>query len=1103
LLPGTTYHYQVFATNNGGSAAGSDAAFSTPALAPTVTTAAASSIASGTATLNATVNPNGASTACYFEYGLTTSYGSTSATNTLTGTSAQSVGITISSLLPGTTYHFRVKATNSVGTATGSDATFVTLALAPTATTTSPAINITSSSASLRASVNPNGASTTYYFEWGLTTSYGSTTTAGTLTGTSTQSVTNSLTGLLPGRTYNFRVRAANSVGTNFGANVAFSTPATAPGVTTSAASSIGATNATLNASVSANGATTQFYFQYGSTTNYGSSTSPINISSTASGALSVQVNGLSPATTYQYRAVASNSLGAAFGNNLTFTTANAKPSVTTLAASNLGTNAASFNASVNPNGAATTYYFEYGPTTSYGTRMATNTLSAGNTLQSLSLTATGLAVATSYHYRIQASNSLGTSTGADVVFLTSAAQSASGVGAAGSTLTAIVNPNGLASTLYFQYGLTTDYGGETAPVSLGSGTSPLTVNFDVGGLLPNETYHYRYVLVNSGGTTYGADSTFTTTLIAPSAGTALQFQSFSLSPGWNAIFLQVQPTNTDINFLFAGVPIESVWTYNSRLTSVDFIEDPSEPVWNRRDWLVHIPTNQVESFQNNLFHLSANRAYLVKVAGNAAATLTVCGRPVLRNLEWRPDTFNLRGFPVATVTPPTFLSFFRPSAAHYNSVSGQLESIYRLNAAGQWTLVQPQELMRAGEAYWVYCRGASDYAAPLSARPSFGTELNYGTQVDELSIALKNSSDVPHTVTVRDLSTPSIFSYSSFDPALGNQWINLPTALNVTVAAGQVFNLRLALRRQDFLNPLRESILVIDDSGGVRYQVAMSAEKIVPAERVAAMDLGDAAKARFYAGLWVGDAIVNGVNEVNAGNLVTNTITNAITSEVMQEVTRVGVSTNPAPTKSEFALRLILHVGTNGETRLLREVIQLFKPGTFTNDVNGIRVQDQPSREILLTDDSLIGRYQGALPRDGQFVGRRISSATFDFDGRATNSLLLTGSFGGTNTIVGAINLPPSFATHPFRHKYHPDHDNLNAVFQDDGLTAEVYSITRQFSIRFTTNAPAGPLASSLGYKAMGGVFRETLLGLHRDPIVVQGNFTLKRVSTTGVLNQ
>jgi alpha-tubulin suppressor-like RCC1 family protein len=73
------------------------------------------------------------------------------------------------------------------------------------------------------------------------------------------------------------------------------------------------------------------------------------------------------------------------------------------------------------------------------------------------------------------------------------------------------VNPNGLDTTVYFQYGLTTSYGATTTPQDIGSGSSLVSFNAPLAYLLPGTTYHYRIVSSNSNGTTYGPDLTFTT----------------------------------------------------------------------------------------------------------------------------------------------------------------------------------------------------------------------------------------------------------------------------------------------------------------------------------------------------------------------------------------------------------------------------------------------------------------------------------------------------------------------------------------------------------------------------------------------------------------
>jgi hypothetical protein len=141
LSANTTYHTRFVATNAGGTAEGADVLVKTLVqLAPEAVTGAASGVGQSTATLGGTVNPEGAETTCLFEYGTSTSYGSSVPCSAAagSGSSAVAVGASLSGLAAGTTYHFRVVATNSGGTMSGADATFTTTA-APVEKTTPPA----------------------------------------------------------------------------------------------------------------------------------------------------------------------------------------------------------------------------------------------------------------------------------------------------------------------------------------------------------------------------------------------------------------------------------------------------------------------------------------------------------------------------------------------------------------------------------------------------------------------------------------------------------------------------------------------------------------------------------------------------------------------------------------------------------------------------------------------------------------------------------------------------------------------------------------------------------------------------------------------------
>ena len=192
---------------------------------PVAITNPATLFASFSATLNGSVDPNGLTTSVYFQYGTTTGYGFTTAPHTKTGNTSQSVSANISGLTASTTYHFRIVTTNSAGTRYGSDRTFTTLP--PTGfpmVTTKPATNVATFAATLNGLLDPHGLTTSVYFQYGRTTSYGNRTPNQTKTGNNYQNVSANIAGLSAHTTYHFRIVATNSVGTRYGSDRTFTT---------------------------------------------------------------------------------------------------------------------------------------------------------------------------------------------------------------------------------------------------------------------------------------------------------------------------------------------------------------------------------------------------------------------------------------------------------------------------------------------------------------------------------------------------------------------------------------------------------------------------------------------------------------------------------------------------------------------------------------------------------------------------------------------------------------------------------------------------------------------------------------------------------------
>ena len=227
------------------------------------------------------------------------------------------------------------------------------------------------------------------------------------------------VSGLTPGRLFHFRLVATSDAGTSRGVDRTFST-AGAPTAATGSATAATTRSARLAGTVNPNGQTTSWYFEYGASTSYGGRTTARNA---GSGARPVNVasspGGLRRATTYHYRLVAVNASGTSLGSDRTFRTAG-PPIARTGPTVEIGSNAAKPTGTVNPQGRRTTWYFEYGTTTRYGSR--TPATGAGSSFrdQAVSAPIARLRTAAAYHYRLVARNDAGTTRGADLTFRTS-----------------------------------------------------------------------------------------------------------------------------------------------------------------------------------------------------------------------------------------------------------------------------------------------------------------------------------------------------------------------------------------------------------------------------------------------------------------------------------------------------------------------------------------------------------------------------------------------------------------------------------------------------------------------------------------------------------
>lgn len=294
------------------------------------------------------------------------------------------------------------------------------------------------------------------------------------------------------------------------------------PTANSSPATNLTGSTAALNGSVNPNGQQTSYALQWGPTNGYGHETPLTSAGAgTTTENVSATVSGLSGGSTYHFRVIAINAAGTAVGSDALFTTIGTAPApspgpaATTAAATNVNQGGATLNGTDNPNGQATSYYFEYGPTPNYGFETAPQSAGSGTATQPASANVTGLPSSTAFHYRLVAVSAGGTALGPDQTFTTTTPPTASTGQATQISNTSVrvngeLNPHGHTTTYFFQYGTTTGYGLQTRPIDAGSGTSNVAVHSVIGALTPKSTYHYRLVAESAGGISYGSDQSVT-----------------------------------------------------------------------------------------------------------------------------------------------------------------------------------------------------------------------------------------------------------------------------------------------------------------------------------------------------------------------------------------------------------------------------------------------------------------------------------------------------------------------------------------------------------------------------------------------------------------
>ena len=532
LLVNTTYYVRAFAINSSGISYGDNVIFVTKLTdLPTITTNSISNITSNSALGEGEVLADGgfpiiSRGLCWGSTINPTINNSNSIASTTSGLGVFTINM--QNLTSQQTYFVRAYAINSKGVVYGENKTFTTspILYPPTVNTYfngTPCYSIGYTSAKCGGQIVTTGSSPVS--DMGvcfgktlnptLTDSYVS-------NGAGSQgSYQTDLTNLSPNTLYYVRAYAVNTQGISYGQCYTFTTLSySLPIVSTSSSSSITGNSVDLGGNVTSDGGTTVTARGIcWSTTSNPNLASSITINGLGMGVFSSSLSGLLPNTTYYYRAYATNSVGTAYGNIMSFKTLSS-PFVSTSSTSLVTLTGANSGGSISSDGGATVTARGICWSTTSNPTLASNITVNGLGVGSFTSILSNLNPNTTYYIRAYATNSIGTSYGNEISFTTLnynlpsvTTNIISGITSLSASSGGVVTSDGGTTVISRGICWSTTINPTLASSLTSNGLGVGSFNSSLSGLTPNTTYYVRAYATNSVGTAYGATVTFKTSI--------------------------------------------------------------------------------------------------------------------------------------------------------------------------------------------------------------------------------------------------------------------------------------------------------------------------------------------------------------------------------------------------------------------------------------------------------------------------------------------------------------------------------------------------------------------------------------------------------------
>ncbi len=563
--------------------------------------------------------------------------------------------------------------------------------------------------------------------------------------------------------------------------------------------------------------------------------------------------------------------------------------------------------------------------------------------------------------------------------------------------------------------------------------------------------------------------------------------QSLDLKAGWNAVFLHVDASHTTLDSLVGNDPsnpILEVWQWQPGSTA-QFIETPLEPNNLGSEWFSWVRGQAGAEFQN----LVGDSAYLVKVGATVGSyTWHIKGHPVAPRHQWRIDGLNLIGFSTAPNSPPNFAPFLEKSTdlqelntELFQYVGGDIGPNNPVPVEGPLLNTTP---VRRGEAYWIRNGEVFNrYFGPFEVILPNPEGVNFRDNLGSQGFRLRNLSPDPLTISL-ELVQSELPVPSEQTPITGIPPLLIRGQLNTADFTYGHTSLPLAGTRTWTLNRRNQEgsevqvVLGLDRSAiqGEPGDLLAGVLRFTDSLGYSQVDVSVSAEVSSPAGLWMGSASVTQVGQYLKSFARDGEDKPVLNADGRYQVN--NVNTNMAGVASPAPLRLIVHNPDAGQARLLQRVYFGF---------------DSAKKYVVSNSETSLDptRFADARRLSASHLPWSETNPGWPFDARMVQGAILKARVTTATGDQGA---------NPFLHTYHPDHDNLDALFQKElARGVESYSIVRDITLSVLPPADDFEARTSSGLSFFGE-YQETiqLLGRGTDArrYDVRGFFNLQRIN-------